>query len=59
MGDSKIKIAGKVSRKANVSGAPRIYGNLELQNWIQKHFQLKDTVNVHIVSPDTVWITRD
>lgn len=35
---------------------PRIHGGLELKSWIHKHFQLKDVVNVLVVSPNEIWL---
>ncbi len=58
LGESKIEIEGRVDRDANLNGTPRIHGGMELQNWIQKNFELKDVVNVLVVSPNEIWLKK-
>ena len=59
LGDSKSRLDGRVDRKANLNGTPRIHGGLEMQNWVQKHFQLGDVVDVLIISPNEIWLKND
>jgi len=56
LGESKFGIEGKVDRNANLNGTPRIFGGSALRNWFFKHFQLKDVVEVRIVSSTEVWL---
>ena len=58
LGESKKEISGRLNRDANLNSTPRIYGGNELKSWIQNNFSLKDLVLVHILAPDTVWITK-
>ena len=58
LGDSKARIEGRVDRTANVNGTPRVFGGVELQHWIQRHYDLKDVIDVYIQSPDEIWIKR-
>ena len=57
LGNSKKEIIGRLNRDANLNSTPRIYGGNELKHWIQNNFNLKDLVLVHILAPNTVWIT--
>lgn len=58
LGDSKARIEGRVDRTANVNGTPRVFGGVELQNWFQRSYDLKDVIDVCIMSPDEIWIKR-
>lgn len=57
LGKSREEINGHLNRDANLNSTPRIHGGNELKHWIQNNFNLKDLVLVHILAPDTVWIT--
>lgn len=57
LGNSKRQINGRIDREANQNGTPRVFGGAELRHWLQRNFQLKDVVDVHIVSPDEIWIS--
>lgn len=56
LGDSKRQVNGRIDREANQNGTPRVFGGAELQHWLQRNFQLKDVIDVHIVSPNEIWI---
>jgi hypothetical protein len=56
LGNSKTHLNGRVDRAANQNGTPRIFGGVELQHWFQRNFELKNVVDVHIVSPNKIWI---
>ena len=51
LGESKIPLKGKVDRKANQNGTPRIFCGPEFIRWVQKHYRLKEKVDLNIVSP--------
>jgi hypothetical protein len=40
LGDTEIKILGRIDRKSNANGTPRIHGNggTKLKEWIQETF---------------------
>ena len=57
-GPAKVLLGGSartldvtVNRDANQNGTPRIMGGSELRNWLQKNFDLGDTVDIVIESP--------
>jgi hypothetical protein len=56
LGDSGIRIKGRVDRTANRNGTPRVFGNAKLKHWIQSHFKLKDKVNIYIKNPEEILI---
>lgn len=58
LGGSRLEVIGNVNRNANLNSTPRIYGGDRLKNWFQANFNFKDLVAVHILSPDTIWITK-
>ena len=58
LGESKLEVIGNVNRNANLNSTPRIFGGDRLKNWFQTNFNLKDLVDVHILTPDTIWITK-
>ena len=53
LGDSARTLDVTVNRNANQNGTPRIVGGAELRTWMQKSFELGDTVDVVIESPTT------
>ena len=57
LGNSKSLINGRIDREANQNGTPRVFGGAELQHWLQRNFQLKDVIDVHIVGPNEIWIS--
>jgi hypothetical protein len=56
LGDAKKKIIGQVDRSANKNGTPRIFAGKELINWFQNNFNLKDKVQIDILSPKEIWL---
>lgn len=44
----------KIDRKANLTGAPRLYGGQKIARWFQKHFREGDTLNATIVSANEI-----
>src|SRR5688572_4508197 len=51
-------LAGKVDRKANLNGTARIYGRSALRDWFQANFSERDIVNVEIVGPEHIVLSR-
>lgn len=56
LGKGQTEIQGRVSRKANLNGTPRIFGGAELRNWIQQHYELDAVVEVVILGPSRLWL---
>ena len=56
LGSSNRVLNGSVSREANLNGAPRIFGRVELRDWMSKNYSLKDKVTIEIISPNEVRI---
>jgi hypothetical protein len=58
LGESGPSLTGSVNRDANQNGTPRIMGGTELRNWIQRHFDLKDSVEVQIITQGHILLKR-
>lgn len=58
VGDEKQQISGRITRKANQNGTPRIYGGAELRDWFQTNCRKGQLVNVVILAPKQIWIKR-
>jgi len=59
LGDARRQLDGRVSRKANTNGTPRIHGGTALRDWFFGNFSLGDTVAVHVEAPDRLWLRHD
>ena len=44
VGEDRQEISGRVTRKANQNGTPRIFGGAELRDWFQEHHNRGETV---------------
>ncbi len=49
-------ITGRIDRRANANGTPRIYGNKPLSDFFQRYYSQGDTVPVEIIRPDRLQI---
>lgn len=47
-------VPGRVSRRANLNGAPRVFGRKALRDWFQANYALGDTVEVRFPAPDVI-----
>lgn len=56
VGEDRQEISGRVTRKANQNGTPRIFGGAELRDWFQENFKRGEIGQVVILEPDRVWI---
>ena len=56
VGDDKTKITGRITRKANMNGTPRIYGGAELRDWFQANHRKGQEVSVVILAANQIWI---
>ena len=56
VGKGEQKIEGRITRKANQNGTPRIYGRSELRDWFQDNYKKGEKVQVVILDPKRVWI---
>ena len=59
LGDKKEIIHGYINRRANKSENPRIMGGVPLRNWFQSTFKLDEMLKVTIVSPTSLWLTKE
>ena len=59
MGDQREGIHGYINRRANKNGSPRVMGGVSLRNWFQKTFAKDETLKVTIVSPTSLWLTKN
>lgn len=51
-------LSGRVSRRWNRNGTPRVQGGAELRNWSQREFRHGEAVLVEIVAPDEMRLRR-
>ena len=58
LNDNNHRIIGRVTRKPNKNNTPRVFGGEELKQWFWKNFQLKDNVNILILSPKKLLIKK-
>lgn len=56
LGEDLKFIQGRMSRKSNLNGTPRVFGGKRLRDWFQSNFEVLDKVTVKIESPYTLWI---
>lgn len=49
---------GKINRRVNRNGTPRILGGAKLRDWFQKNFEPMDTVNVDLSSYDVIVLKK-
>ncbi len=54
LGTSGEKLAGRVNRRANQNGTPRIMGGAKLRDWFQEHYAQGDKVEVDLGSFPTI-----
>lgn len=57
LGEERREISGRVNRKANRNGTPRVYGS-ELSTWFKENFQLMAVIDVVILSPEQLWLRK-
>ena len=57
LGRSGRSLNGHVSREANSNGTPRVYGGIELRDWLQNGYSLYDQVVVEIPSPNVIHLS--
>ncbi len=58
LGDSDQRIAGRLDRRANPNRTARIFGGAKLRNWFKRNFHMLEQVEVEIVEPDLLRVTR-
>lgn len=56
IGEEKRIITGRITRKANQNGTPRIFGGAELKNWFQANYRKGQQIDVVVLAPDEIWI---
>lgn len=56
LGEGRVRIDGRMSRKPNQNNTPRVFGGSELRDWFMKNHSMMDVVNVVIEGSDTIWI---
>lgn len=59
LGDNKEITHGYINRRANKAGNPRVMGGVNLRDWFQRTFKKDEVVKVVIVSPTSLWLTKD
>jgi hypothetical protein len=47
-------IVGKIDRKDNRTGTPRIKGSTQLRDWIQENFKLQEVMKVEVLTPTSI-----
>jgi ribonuclease VapC len=47
-------LSGRINRKANANGTPRIMAGTSLRSWFQSRFKRGDTVRVEIIAPSVM-----
>ena len=57
LGEDRTAIVGRVDRKANRNGTPRVFGK-GLTVWFRSHFNLMDPVDVVIEGPEQLWLKK-
>jgi hypothetical protein len=58
LGNTKSVIHGHINRSVNKTYSPRIMGGVELRNWFQKNFEINQLLEVSIINPTKIKITR-
>lgn len=56
LGEKRIKIDARMTRKPNVNGIPRVFGGVNLQKWFWANYDLNDVIDVVVVNPKEVWL---
>lgn len=56
IGEEKRIITGRITRKANQNGSPRIFGGAELKDWFQANYRKGQQIDVVVLAPDEIWI---
>jgi len=51
LGNSGKVLKGRIDRRANKNGTPRIHGGSDLRNWFQSIYNIGDTIEIYILSP--------
>jgi hypothetical protein len=59
LGKEKEITHGYINRRANKTGNPRVMGGIPLRDWFQRTFKKDETVKVTIVSPTSLWLTKE
>ncbi len=52
LGGSEIE--GKINRRANQNGTPRIMGGTKLRDWFQQNYEPLETVLIDLSSPEII-----
>lgn len=55
---TRESLVGKVKRDVNNNGTPRVFGRAALRDWFQRNFNIHDTVEVVILSPNEIRIRK-
>lgn len=58
LGRDGDEIAGKVNRRVNPNGTPRILGGTRLRDWFQKNFKPMDSVAVDLTSQEVIVLEK-
>lgn len=58
LGEEKKQIHGHINRQANKNNAPRIMGGIALRMWIQETFKMNDILNILIISPVSIELSK-
>jgi hypothetical protein len=60
LGHTEMKILGRIDRKSNPNGTPRIHGRggLKLKKWIQETFREGNVMNVSILSKTSIRLLK-
>lgn len=51
VGPNAQRIHGKINRRANRNGTPRIFGGAALRDWFQANFKVLERVEVAVLAP--------
>jgi len=53
---SGVRFAGKINRRANPNGTPRIMGGAQLRDWFQSNYHVGDVIDVDLGSTNSIGI---
>ena len=56
LGHSNSSFLGYINRRANATNVPRIMGGAKLRDWFQSHAEIGDTIQVSVLSPQSIRI---
>ena len=56
--DGEQTIEGRIDRRSNTNGTARVHGGTRLRDWFGANFQIMDSVDVDLSSPDLIQLGR-